>query len=226
MAVAGPMRARVDASGTFRVKLRRGGGGTHGGLGTRRVFVGHRWASPRATRGFLNYLVREGVGEDGREGRLFSQDAHMPSTRVFIGDAELDPTQWWLLFSPEYRDELNLQVFTREIMALAQKDLSQPLDWRGAEHHNTAAPHTHVLLRGRDQEGHTLKIDAAYMRDGLKARAEQVLTQMLGIPDMTLPHALLALETWRAHTKHERSLDQELGHEMQRERDGGREWER
>jgi hypothetical protein len=60
------------------------------------------------------------------------------------------------------------------------RDLGTELDWVGVDHWNTDNPHVHVLLRGRASDGSDLVIDRDYIREGMRARAEERVTLELG----------------------------------------------
>jgi type IV secretory pathway VirD2 relaxase len=40
-------------------------------------------------------------------------------------------------------------------MAQAEKDLGTKLDWVAVDHFNTGHPHSHVIVRGKDDRGRT-----------------------------------------------------------------------
>ena len=61
-----------------------------------------------------------------------------------------------------------------------EKDLGRPIDWLAANHYDTEHPHTHIVLRGRDVQGKDLYVEKDYMTYGLRARASQLLTWILG----------------------------------------------
>ena len=65
-------------------------------------------------------------------------------------------------------------------MAHAERDLGTPLDWVGIEHHNTGHPHVHVLLRGRADDDAKLVISRDYIREGMRSRAQALVTIELG----------------------------------------------
>jgi Protein of unknown function (DUF3363) len=54
------------------------------------------------------------------------------------------------------------------------------LDWVAVDHWNTEHPHIHVLVRGRTDDGEDLVISRDYIREGMRARAQQLLTLELG----------------------------------------------
>src|SRR5437870_1184575 len=74
----------------------------------------------------------------------------------------------------------DLKTFTRELMAQAQRDLATRLDWVAVDHWNTEHPHVHVIIRGRADDGHDLVISRDYIREGMRARAEGLVTRELG----------------------------------------------
>src|SRR3546814_2968040 len=59
-------------------------------------------------------------------------------------------------------------------------DLGTRLDWVAVDHWNTDNPHIHVLVRGVDETGADLVIHRDYIRDGMRARAEECVTIELG----------------------------------------------
>ncbi len=74
----------------------------------------------------------------------------------------------------------NLSAFTRELMETAEHDLGTKLDWVAVEHHNTEHPHVHVLVRGRADDRVDLVISRDYIREGMRARAQALVTLELG----------------------------------------------
>ena len=73
-----------------------------------------------------------------------------------------------------------MTAFTRNLMAQMETDLRRPLVWGAVNHWNTDNPHVHVVVRGLDADGHDLTIDGRYIREGLRSRAETMLTYELG----------------------------------------------
>src|SRR5690606_7547044 len=54
------------------------------------------------------------------------------------------------------------------------------LDWVAVDHWNTDNPHTHVVLRGRDEQGQDLIISRDYIARGMRHRASELATEWLG----------------------------------------------
>jgi hypothetical protein len=58
--------------------------------------------------------------------------------------------------------------------------LSASLEWVAAIHHNTEHPHVHIALRGVDKNRIPLRLAREYIRGGLRERAEEIATEILG----------------------------------------------
>src|SRR5215831_13667666 len=129
----------------------------------------------------LNYLRREGVTKDGAAGRMFNAEHDEADHRAFAKRCEGDRHHFRFIVSPDDAAELSdLKTFTRELMARAQRDLGTKLDWVAVDHWNTEHPHVHVIIRGRADDGRDLVISRDYIREGMRARAEGLVTRELG----------------------------------------------
>ena len=85
-----------------------------------------------------------------------------------------------IIVSPEFGDRLNLHQYARELMQRMERDLSVPLEWVAAVHHNTEHPHVHIAIRGQDNKGTPVRLPREYIRGGLRERAEEIATEALG----------------------------------------------
>ena len=74
----------------------------------------------------------------------------------------------------------DLKGFTRDLMAQVEKDLGTKLDWVAVDHWNTEHPHIHIIIRGRTDDGQDLVIDRDYIKQGIRDRAQDLITQELG----------------------------------------------
>ncbi|GGZ32548.1 hypothetical protein GCM10011273_18390 [Asticcacaulis endophyticus] len=74
----------------------------------------------------------------------------------------------------------DLSSFTRDLMNQAQRDLGTGLDWVGVSHWNTDQPHVHIILRGVTDTGEDLVISRDYIKEGMRARAQELITDELG----------------------------------------------
>jgi hypothetical protein len=55
------------------------------------------------------------------------------------------------------------------------------LDWVAVNHWNTDNPHTHIVLRGKDDTGKDLIISRDYIAHGMRERASELATEWLGL---------------------------------------------
>jgi type IV secretory pathway VirD2 relaxase len=135
----------------------------------------------RSIDAHLNYLERDGVTRDGERGKVYSSLHDQADGKAFINRGRSDRHQFRLVVAPEDSAELqDLRGFTRELMQKLEIDLETTLDWIAIDHHNTGHPHTHILVRGVTDEGHTLNIAGDYIAYGIRHRARELVTIELG----------------------------------------------
>ena len=129
----------------------------------------------------LGYLRREGVTRDGEKARLFGPQTDDADAREFAGRCESDRHHFRFIVSPADATELaDLKSFARDLMSQAERDLGTRLDWVAVDHWNTDNPHIHVILRGRADDGKDLVIARDYISEGMRLRAQDIVTQELG----------------------------------------------
>jgi type IV secretory pathway VirD2 relaxase len=163
--------------------------------GQRRVIVKARITKFKAgqlgaARAHLRYIQRDGVTPEGEPGQLYGPDTDQANGTIFLDDCGDDRHQFRLIVSPEDGAQLHdLKPFIRDFMAQVERDLETKLDWVAVDHYNTGQPHTHIVIRGKDDRGDDLIITKDYMSHGLRMRAREFLTLELGPEiehDMTL----------------------------------------
>lgn len=127
-------------------------------------------------RAHLRYIQRDGISRSGEPGRLYSATEDEADGKTFLGRCEPDRHQFRFIVSAEDGAEYeDLKPLIRQVMAKMEADLGTRLDWVAADHLDTAHPHTHIMLRGKDELGADLVIARDYIRAGLRERvAEQV----------------------------------------------------
>ncbi|MFT8420872.1 MAG: DUF3363 domain-containing protein [Gluconacetobacter sp.] len=141
--------------------------------------VRHSGKSP--LRAHLAYLRREGVTKDGDKARLFGAERDDIPASEFVARCDNDRHHFRFIIGPEDATDLaDLTAFTRELMSQAEHDLGTKLDWVAVSHWNTDNPHLHVIVRGKDQDGEDLLMSRDYIREGLRARAQNLVTLELG----------------------------------------------
>ncbi|HKT85114.1 MAG TPA: relaxase/mobilization nuclease RlxS [Novosphingobium sp.] len=197
-------------AGVGRVLASRGG---HAASSRRRVIVkasivrlAGKGASAAAAH--LRYLQRDGTTRDGTRGALYGRDADAVDGKAFSERAQGDRHQFRFIVSPEDGDQYeDLKPLTRRLMGRLEEDLGTKLDWVAVDHFNTGHPHTHIVVRGKDDRGADLVIARDYMTTGIRERAAELVDLDLG------PRTHREIEqTLRAEVEQERltSIDRAL----------------
>ena len=52
-------------------------------------------------------------------------------------------------------------------MTQMEEDLGTKLEWIAVDHYNTGHPHSHIILRGKDDRGRDLVIAREYITKGV-----------------------------------------------------------
>ena len=161
-------------------------GDPYAGLRARRAIVKTRLVRLRgrglgAARAHLRYIQRDGVQRDGSPGVLYSAGEDQVDGKTFLERCEADRHQFRLIVSAEDGAEYDdLKPLVRRFMAQMEKDLGTRLEWVAVDHVDTAQPHTHIILRGRDELGENLVIAREYISRGMRERVAELVTLDLG----------------------------------------------
>jgi type IV secretory pathway VirD2 relaxase len=134
-----------------------------------------------AARAHLRYIQRDGVARDGEGGQLYSAAEDRADGRAFLERCGGDRHQFRLIVSAEDGAEYeDLRPLVRRFMARMEEDLGTRLDWIAADHVDTAHPHSHIMVRGRDQRGENLVIAPDYIKRGMRERLAGLVSLDLG----------------------------------------------
>lgn len=148
----------------------------------------------------LRYIQRDGVTRDGERGDLYNALENEADGKTFLDRADGDRHQFRFIVAPEDgADYEDLKPLTRRLMARMEEDLGTKLDWVAVDHFNTGHPHTHIMLRGKDDQGHDLIIARDYITTGMRERAAEIVSLDLG-------------------PRTDREIENRLRHEVERER--------
>ena len=132
-------------------------------------------------RAHLRYIQRDGVTRKGELGELYGAEQDRADGRAFLERSEGDRHQFRFIVSAEDGAEYDdLKPLTRRLMARMEEDLGTKLDWLAVDHYNTGHPHTHILLRGRDEGGKDLIIARDYITTGMRERAAEIVSLDFG----------------------------------------------
>jgi type IV secretory pathway VirD2 relaxase len=129
----------------------------------------------------LNYLQRDGVTRDGEAGKLFGAEGQEVDRDMFAERCKDDRHHFRFIVSPDDAIEIaDLKEFTRDLMRQVEGDMGTRLDWAAVDHWNTEHPHIHVIVRGVGDDGQNLVISRDYIREGMRARARELISRELG----------------------------------------------
>jgi type IV secretory pathway VirD2 relaxase len=129
----------------------------------------------------LRYIQRDGVTREGSPGALYSADKDVADGRAFLERCDEDRHQFRFIVSAEDGDQYpDLKPLVRKLMRQIEEDLGTGLDWVAVDHFNTGHPHSHVMLRGKDDRGENLVIAREYIAHGIRERAAEIVTLDLG----------------------------------------------
>lgn len=155
-------------------------GRSRGAVVKARVVRQSRGSTPLAAH--LKYLRREGVTRDGEKAKMFGPDTEQVDHDAFAERCKDDRHHFRFIVSPDDSHELgDLKSFARDLMVDMERDLGTKFDWIGVDHWNTEHPHIHILVRGVADDGENLVIARDYIRQGMRDRASDILTQTLGL---------------------------------------------
>lgn len=162
----------------------------------------------KAARTHLRYIQRDGVTREGLPGELYDSDNDRADGKAFLQRSDGDRHQFRFIVSAEDAVEYeDLKGFTRRLMKQMEEDLDTRLDWVAVDHYNTGHPHTHIVLRGKDERGRDLVIAREYIARGMRERAAEIVTFDLGPrTDIEIEHKLRAETEDERFTNHDRGL--------------------
>jgi hypothetical protein len=132
----------------------------------------------------VNYLARASASRDGRPGVFYSleRDAlNAADARAITRQWEQDRHHFRIVISAEKAHQIcDLSGYVRDVMRRLEQDLQTKLQWIGIDHYNTDNAHSHVLIRGINERGQVLEIRTDYIAHGMRGRAAEAATELLG----------------------------------------------
>lgn len=168
----------------------------------------------KGARAHLRYVQRDGVTRDGHPGELYSAEQDRADGKAFIERSTNDRHQFRFIVAPEDGAEYDdLRPFVRRLMTQMEEDLGTRLEWVAVDHYNTGHPHSHIILRGKDDQGQDLVIAREYITKGLRERAAELVTLDLG------PRSDLEIEN-RLRNEVEQERLTSIDRRLLRDRDG------
>jgi type IV secretory pathway VirD2 relaxase len=165
----------------------------------------------QSTKDHESYVEREGVDRNGGCGQLYGAITDHADGDAFAERCAEDRHQFRFIVSPEDATQFDdLKTYTRELMAQIERDLETRLDWVAVDHWDTDNPHTHILLRGKDQNGRDLVIARDYLSQGMRMRAAEIATEWLGPrPELEIREGLTREVQQERWTSLDRAIQQQ-----------------
>lgn len=145
---------------------------------------------PRVGKYAGGYLIRREAGIDGERPEWFTVDEHgnpIPvDYRAFLAEAQHDRYINEFIIPPNDGDKIkDMPGFTGRVTSIMEEDLGTKLRWIAVVHekHDRAHPvggpknkHSHVLMRGVDDQGHSLWISREYLSSTLRNVVQKELS--------------------------------------------------
>jgi type IV secretory pathway VirD2 relaxase len=161
-------------------------GDRHAGFRSRRVVIKARLVklgakSVSASRAHLRYIQRDSATPESAPGALYSAERDVADGAAFVERGSGDRHQFRFIVSAEDGDQYSdLKPFVRRLMTQMEEDLGTKLDWVAADHRDTGHPHSHIMLRGKDDRGENLIIAREYLAHGFRERASAIVSLDFG----------------------------------------------
>jgi hypothetical protein len=118
------------------------------------------------------YLAREGTDIDGSAAKLFGTDGGAYR-------ANMVEKNFRIFLSPQ-NPEVDLKTLAGKFIKKLEKQTGYRLFWQGACHYNTAHPHAHLLINGRDHNGREVFIPRDIVKTFMREAARDLCTAQLG----------------------------------------------
>ena len=93
--------------------------------------------------------------------------------------ANMDGMHFKCIISPENKD-VNLELLSREFIKRVEMLTGYKLYWRGAIHTDTAHPHAHLCINGKDKDGKNVRFQKEMIRTTMRETLSYVATLMAG----------------------------------------------
>lgn len=131
-------------------------------------------------RRHIGYLQREAAMREPGAGRFYDAKRDELNAKQDTRSWREDRHHFRVIVSPENGSQIHeLRDFVRKSVRQMERDLGA-LEWLAVNHTNTDNPHAHLLIRGRTERGTDLVIPRDYIARGMRMRAEEVATELLG----------------------------------------------
>lgn len=140
-------------------------------------------ARKAAIKSHISYITRSGAGQEPDSKPIaYNNGQEMTGEQLqeWASKAATDKHHFRFIVSPENSHNLDMREFAEELVKRMEQDLNTRLDCIVVNHYNTDTPHTHLMVRGVDDQGRDLVISRDYIANGVRGRASEIATERLG----------------------------------------------
>ena len=136
----------------------------------------------QALRAHGKYVEREGTQKDGSKAVAFGSgvEKYGSMDTALKEWSEKDTAMFKAVISPEFGERCDMRKLAEDYMRQVQKELRTDLEWCAVVHYNTGHPHVHLLIRGKDDQGKTMKISPEWLKTRARGIAEEETTKQIG----------------------------------------------
>jgi len=120
------------------------------------------------------YLVREGTDIDGGRAKLYDNDTDINEYK-----SNMVEKNFRIFLSPQ-SDKINLKEMTEQFIKKLEQQTGYTFYWQAANHYNTAHPHAHLLINGRDKNGKEIEIPRDVVKTFMREYARNICTAQIG----------------------------------------------
>lgn len=118
------------------------------------------------------YLKREGVGKDGKTPELFGTSEEEYQKKMVDKN--------FRIFLSPANGKVPLETLAKKFIEKLQLQTDYDLYWVGAEHHNTAHPHVHILINGIDKKGQDVRFSRDMIKTIMREMSRDICTSLVG----------------------------------------------
>jgi len=118
------------------------------------------------------YLVREGTDIDGSCAKLYGTD-------INEYQANMVNRNFRIFLSPQ-SDNVDLKDLSECFIKTLEQHTGYSFYWQGANHYNTAHPHAHILINGKDKNGKEIEIPRDIVKTFMREYARDICTSQIG----------------------------------------------
>ena len=118
------------------------------------------------------YLVREGTDRNGEKAVLYGSD-------IDEYRSNMTEKNFRIFLSPQ-SDKADLTALAERFVKKLELQTGYKLYWQAANHYNTAHPHAHLLINGKDKNGKDVVFPRDIIKTFMRETARDICTSQLG----------------------------------------------